>query len=140
QALSISSCALPTTRKFANQEPKLTDNNPDGCFLCPDPDKPVIEFPCVFPIKVMGRAAPDLAQVITDWVPAHDPELDAAHVEMRASRAGHYLGLTFHVNAASQERLDNLYRALTSHPMVSYVLSSGRAIDGPMGPVAAFAF
>src|SRR5690625_4210094 len=87
QALSISSCALPTTRKFANQEPKMTDNNPDGCFLRPDPDKPVIEFPCVFPIKVMGRAAPDFAQVMTDLVLEHDPELDAAQVEMRRRRA-----------------------------------------------------
>lgn len=82
----------------------------------------VIEFPCRFPIKVMGRAVPDFAQVLTDVVLAHDPNLDVAEVEMRPSRSGNYLGLTFYVHATSQAHLDNLYRALTSHPMVSYVL------------------
>lgn len=83
---------------------------------------PVIEFPCAFPIKVMGRAEQDFAQVLTDLVLEHDPSFDPATVEMRPSRAGNYLGLTFTVQAESQEQLDNLYRALTSHPMVSYVL------------------
>lgn len=82
----------------------------------------VIEFPCDFPIKVMGRAEQDFAQIMTDLVLEHDPTLDPATVEMRPSREGNYLGLTFTVNAKSQEQLDDLYRALTSHPMVSYVL------------------
>ncbi|HLS16862.1 MAG TPA: DUF493 family protein [Paenalcaligenes sp.] len=82
----------------------------------------IIEFPCRFPIKVMGRAATDFAQTMTDLVQEYDPDLDPAEVEMRPSRAGNYVGLTLHVNATSQEQLDNIYRALTAHPMVSYVL------------------
>lgn len=82
----------------------------------------VLEFPCEFPIKVMGRAEQDFAQVLTELVLAHDPKLDPATVEMRPSREGNYLGLTFKVNAQSQQQLDDLYRALTSHPMVAYVL------------------
>lgn len=100
----------------------MTDSDSSGCFLRPDPNQPVITFPCEFPIKVMGRSVPDFAQVMTELVLEHDPQLNAAKVEMRPSRAGNYLGLTFHVQATSQEQLDNLYRALTAHPMVSYVL------------------
>jgi len=82
----------------------------------------ILEFPCRFPIKVMGRAEADFAQTMTDLVREYDPKLDPAEVEMRPSRAGNYVGLTLHVNATSQEQLDDIYRALTSHPMVSYVL------------------
>lgn len=82
----------------------------------------IIEFPCRFPIKVMGKAAPDFAQTMSDLVSEYDPKFDPAEVEMRPSRAGNYVGLTLHINATSQEQLDDIYRALTSHPMVSYVL------------------
>jgi putative lipoic acid-binding regulatory protein len=43
-------------------------------------------------------------------------------MEMRPSAKGTYLGLTVTVRATSREQLDNLYRALTSHPMVKMVL------------------
>jgi putative lipoic acid-binding regulatory protein len=41
---------------------------------------------------------------------------------MRPSKAGNYMGLTFTINATSREQLDNLYRALHAHPLVSVVL------------------
>jgi putative lipoic acid-binding regulatory protein len=51
-----------------------------------------------------------------------DPGFDAATVERRPSKAGNYLGLTLTVTATSREQLDDLYRALSSHPMVKVVL------------------
>ena len=55
-------------------------------------------------------------------VQRHAPDFDAATLEMRASSAGKYLSLTCTINATSREQLDNLYRDLTSHPMVAMVL------------------
>jgi putative lipoic acid-binding regulatory protein len=52
----------------------------------------------------------------------YDPVFDPATVEMRPSKAGNYMGLTFTINATSREQLDNLYRALHAHPLVSVVL------------------
>jgi Uncharacterized conserved protein len=86
------------------------------------PEESLIEYPCDFPIKVMGRNHPQLAQVLTEVVLQFDPGFDPATVEMRASRGGNYIGLTFTVRAISREQLDNLYRALHGHPMVSVVL------------------
>lgn len=86
------------------------------------PEESLIEYPCEFPIKVMGRAHPDFAQTLTAVVLEHDPEFDAGTVEMRPSSSGNYIGLTFRVNATSREQLDALYRALHGHPMVSIVL------------------
>lgn len=86
------------------------------------PEQSLIEYPSQFPIKVMGRQHPELAQTLTDIVLIHDPDFDAATVEMRPSKGGNYIGLTFTVTAVSREQLDALYKALHGHPMVSVVL------------------
>jgi uncharacterized protein len=82
----------------------------------------LIEYPCDFPIKVMGKQDPALAQALTDVVLTHDPAFDPSTVEMRMSAKGNYVGLTFTVRATSREQLDSLYKALHSHPLVSVVL------------------
>lgn len=82
----------------------------------------LIEYPCDFPIKIMGAMHDDFAQVMVELVIQHDPGFDAGKVEMRPSSKGSYLGLTVTVRATSREQLDNLYRALSSHPMVKVVM------------------
>lgn len=82
----------------------------------------LIEYPCDFPIKVMGKQDPTLAQALADVVLTHDPQFDPSSVEMRMSSKGNYVGLTFTVRATSREQLDALYKALHSHPLVSVVL------------------
>lgn len=84
--------------------------------------KPLLEFPCEFPIKIMGSRVDGFAQTIMEVVTRHAPDFDASAMEMRASRKGNYLALTCTVNAVSQEQLDALYRELSSHPLVKVVL------------------
>ncbi|MEW5881851.1 MAG: DUF493 family protein [Pseudomonadota bacterium] len=81
-----------------------------------------LQFPTDFPIKVIGRRVDGFAQAIVAVVIEHAPDFDPATLEMRASRAGNYLSLTATVRATSREQLDDLYRALTSHPLVKVVL------------------
>lgn len=87
-----------------------------------EPTDSLIEYPSDFPIKIMGAMQDAFAQTMIDLVKQHDPTFDAATIEMRPSAKGNYLGLTVTVHATSREQLDNLYRALTSHPMVKMVL------------------
>ena len=82
----------------------------------------LIEFPCDFPLKIMGANVPDFAQAVVAVVQAHASDFDPATVAMRASKAGNYLSLTCTVRAISQPQLDGLYRALTAHPLVRVVL------------------
>lgn len=82
----------------------------------------LIEFPCDFPLKIMGAADAGFAQAIVEVVQRHAPEFDPASVEMRPSKAGNYLSLTCTVRATSQVQLDALYRELTGHPAVKIVL------------------
>lgn len=86
------------------------------------PEESLIEYPSLFPIKVMGKSHPELAQTLTAVVLEFDPGFDPATIEIRPSSKGSYLGLTFTVTATSREQLDNLYRALHGHPLVSIVL------------------
>lgn len=86
------------------------------------PEESLIEYPSDFPIKVMGKQHPDFAQTLTEIVLRFDPVFDPATVEMRPSKGGNYIGLTFTVRATSREQLDELYRTLHAHPMVSIIL------------------
>ena len=86
------------------------------------PAESPLKFPTEFPIKVMGRTQDGFAQAIVMVVQKHAPDFDPATMEMRASSAGKYLSLTCTVHATSRDQLDNLYRELTSHPMVAMVL------------------
>ncbi|MGR3909108.1 YbeD family protein [Burkholderia sp. SR8] len=82
----------------------------------------LLEFPCDFPIKIMGKAHPEFKDTIFKVVAVHDNEIDVEKIEERASSGGNYTGLTITVRATSQAQLDDIYRALTGHPMVKVVL------------------
>jgi putative lipoic acid-binding regulatory protein len=82
----------------------------------------LIEYPCDFPIKIMGRTAPGFAQEIVGVVMRHAPDFDSASVEMRLSKKNRYLSLTCTIRATSREQLDGLYRELCDHPAVVMVL------------------
>jgi hypothetical protein len=85
-------------------------------------NKPLIEFPCAFPIKVMGAKHPDFLDIMVAVVRQHDAEFDVTTVEVRESSGGKFQGLTITVTAISQAHLDDIYRALTGHPLAKYVL------------------
>jgi uncharacterized protein len=82
----------------------------------------LIEYPSLFPIKVMGLKVDGMVHAVTAIAEQFDPTFDATTVELRESTGGKYLGVTLTVTATSREQLDELYRSLTSHPMVKVVL------------------
>ena len=82
----------------------------------------LLEFPCNFPLKIMGKAQDELAQAVLEIVTRHAPDFDGATMEMRASSGGNYLSLTCTVVATSKPQLDALYLDLTAHPLVKVVL------------------
>jgi putative lipoic acid-binding regulatory protein len=87
------------------------------------PDRPsLIEYPSPFPIKVMGANVDGFVHAVTDIARRFDPAFDAGTVELRPSSGGKYLGVTVTVTATSREQLDELYRTLSTHPMVRVVL------------------
>jgi uncharacterized protein len=82
----------------------------------------LIDYPSPFPIKVMGLKVDGLVHAITHIAAQFDSAFDATTIELRESKGGKYLGVTITVTATSREQLDELYRTLSSHPMVKVVL------------------
>lgn len=87
------------------------------------PDSPeLLQFPCAFPIKIMGHSHDDLPEVVAAIAARFDPGFDAASMRLRPSSRGNYLAVSITVTATSRQQLDDLYRALSGHPMVKVVL------------------
>lgn len=82
----------------------------------------LIVYPSQFPIKVMGLRTDGFVYAITSIARAFDPAFDPGTVELRESKGGKYLGVTITITATSREQLDELYRTLSTHPMVKIVL------------------
>jgi putative lipoic acid-binding regulatory protein len=82
----------------------------------------LIDYPSAFPIKVMGVQAEGFEAAVVAVARQFDPAFDATTIERRPSKGGKYLGLTLTVTATSREQLDELYRTLSTHPMVRVVL------------------
>jgi len=92
----------------------VAEDPPDGASL--------IAYPCAFPIKVMGVNAEGFADAMVASALQFDAGYDRRTLELRPSKGGKYLGVTITVNATSREQLDEIYRTLSTHPMVKVVL------------------
>ncbi|MBL8504793.1 MAG: DUF493 domain-containing protein [Methylobacillus glycogenes] len=100
----------------------MNDNIKDISTLSSSEEETLLEFPCDFPIKVMGESHEEFANLVMGLIQQHEPSFDASRIEMRASTGGKYVSLTCTVSVESKPQLDDIYRALTSHPKVKYVL------------------
>ena len=87
-----------------------------------EPPPSLIDYPSAFPVKVMGEQAPGFEAAMVAVARQFDPGFDELSVERRPSSGGKYLGLTLIVTATSRDQLDELYRTLSTHPMVKVVL------------------
>ncbi len=101
--------------------------NPEKPAVTAASSAPVVEeslivYPCAFPIKVMGAKVDGFVHAITLIAHEFDPTFDATTIELRESKGGNYLGVTITITATNREQLDELYRTLSTHPMVKMVL------------------
>jgi putative lipoic acid-binding regulatory protein len=85
-------------------------------------DTPLANYPCDFPIKILGHTRAGFAQAMLEIVRRHAPDFDGSSMAMKSSKRGKYLSLTCVIRATSREQLDRLYRELCDHPMVVMVL------------------
>ena len=84
--------------------------------------KTLIEFPCIFPIKIIGNNTPNFENEIINIAQEHDPSLMRNQVRTQLSNEGKYRSLSITVNVQDQQSLDALYQALTKHPEIKMVL------------------
>jgi putative lipoic acid-binding regulatory protein len=82
----------------------------------------VMEYPCVIPVKILGKNSEEFEKAVLQIVHEHFPHLTEGCLEQRKSGQGTYLALTITVKAESKEQMDKLYRSLTACPLVSVAL------------------
>jgi uncharacterized protein len=86
------------------------------------PEQSLIEYPSAFPIKVMGMNVDGFADAVVQIAQRFDPAFRPETVETRPSSGNKYLGVTVTITATSREQLDEVYRTLSTHPLVKMVL------------------
>ncbi len=82
----------------------------------------LLEFPCQFPIKAMGKARPDLDVIVLERVLPHVDSILEGAVKIRESKGGKYLAVTVTIEATSRSQLDAIYQSLTDCPEILMVL------------------
>ena len=87
-----------------------------------DAEPPRIEFPCDYPVKVMGRKVPEFETTIIDVFERHDPGFPRERISIRASREGTFVSLTVFITATGKPQLQALHRDLMSTGLVSMVI------------------
>jgi putative lipoic acid-binding regulatory protein len=84
--------------------------------------KPTLKFPCEFPLKIIGEQADDFPELVLTIVRRHVPDLDERGVSSRLSSGGKYCSVSCEFVAKSRAQVDDLYRELTAHPRIRWVL------------------
>lgn len=84
--------------------------------------KSLIEFPCHFPIKIIGKNSTVFAEEIRAITLKHFPDTPNSFIVSKESERANYLSMTVTVYVHSQEELDAFYLELTRHPDIKMVL------------------
>lgn len=85
-------------------------------------EESVIEFPCEFPIKMMGRDTPKFHATAVSLVENHVGPIDDGNIKMNASGKGNFVSITVTITATSQQQLDDIYRDVSGHEDVLMAL------------------
>lgn len=87
-------------------------------------DQPqLLQFPCRFPIKIMGINQPQLISGVRLIIEQHVPDFNHEQdLQFRLSSKHNYLAITATITATSKDQLDSLYLALNNHPLVKITL------------------
>lgn len=85
-------------------------------------DGKLLEFPCDFPIKMMGRDAPEFRETAVALIERHAGEIPSDAIRTTLSRKGNFLSITITIKAESQQQLDDIYHELTEHEEILVAL------------------
>jgi len=85
-------------------------------------EESLLEFPCAFPIKMMGRDTPEFRAITRELVENHVGPIGEEFVRISQSGKGNFVSITVTVTATSQQQLDAIYRDVSAHDDVLMAL------------------
>lgn len=85
-------------------------------------DAPKIEFPCAYPVKILGRQVDEFESTVLEVLRRYSPDLDSASASLRESRKGRFVALSITITATGPEQLEALHRELLATGLVQMVI------------------
>ncbi|HHJ19888.1 MAG TPA: DUF493 domain-containing protein [Gammaproteobacteria bacterium] len=79
-----------------------------------DDRKKLLDFPCDFPLKVMGRDAAQMQAALAEIIECHAPDSSCNEISSRHSSKGRFVALSVNIRAESLEQLEQIYQALSA--------------------------
>ncbi|MBA5249951.1 MAG: DUF493 domain-containing protein [Gammaproteobacteria bacterium] len=87
----------------------------------PTPEE-IFNFPCDYPIKVMGKDCQQLHTQMCAIIERHAGEIHPRQISSRKSTKGNYIAYTVRITATSVVQLNAINKALQDHPLIAYIL------------------
>ncbi|MEN8177094.1 MAG: DUF493 domain-containing protein [Pseudomonadota bacterium] len=85
-------------------------------------EETLLEFPCDFSIKAMGKAEPGFDLLVLELIHRHAPDIHEGAVRSRPSKGGKWVSVTVTLRAESKAQLDAIYMDLTAHEKIVMAL------------------
>ena len=82
----------------------------------------VFNFPCDYPIKIIGKDLPNFESTVRNIIELHVGKLHNNQITSKESSKGAYISLTVRIIASSRSQLDAINKSLQNCPMVAYLL------------------
>ncbi len=100
----------------------MSSNDATNGSASADPEAPKIEFPCLYPIKVIGTAVDNFQQLVLEVFEKHAGKVDAEAIRIQNSSKANYLSITVTINATGKEQLQDIFEDLKALESVKMVL------------------
>jgi len=85
-------------------------------------ESPKIEYPCDYPIKVLGDSGIDLYTLVMTVMESYSPGFNKSKTTIKDSKNGTYQAITVTITATSAEQIQSLFDDLKVNPLVKIVL------------------
>ena len=85
-------------------------------------ERPKIEFPCLYPIKIIGHAVDNFKEKVTSKVQEHTGPIDPDLVTVKSSRRNNYISVNITIAATGEEQLSEIFEDLKKIKSVKMVL------------------
>ncbi len=108
--------------KQASRPAQSASSSPQAGPNAAAPTDTLLEFPCDFPLKVAGANSAEFVAAMNHIAAQFDPQFNPDSTTLRQSAKGSYLAATLHIHATSKAQLDELYRTLSTHPLVKWAM------------------
>ena len=100
----------------------VSDNDASNEAANGDPRMPKIEFPCLYPIKVIGIASKNFQQEIIQAIERYTGKITDDLIKVRPSKQRNYVAVTLTIAATGEDQLKSIFTDLKSISNVKMVL------------------